>query len=150
MTSLPPLIGVLTWEGLLTGAEMYAAGRSSDPARQVGALIVNPTGQVISFGANRLPNRIAVTERRIVRPLKTAFIEHAERDAIVGAARHGIRLDGSTMVAPWAACADCARAIIGAGIVRLVRRPIPASRWNYSIELGDTMLREAGINIVEL
>ena len=144
------LIGVLTYRGLLTGCEQYAAGQSDDPVRQVGAKIVDKHGQVVSFGANHLPRGVLWDQRRVTRPLKSIFLEHAERDAIYHAARWGIRLDGATMVAPWAACAECARAIIAAGITSLVRRPIPLDRWSYSIGLGDQMLREAGVEIVEL
>lgn len=144
------LNGVLTYPELLDAADNFAAGESDDPHTQVGALIVNAAGQVISWGANHLPRNLHHHPRRVIRPLKAAFVEHAERDAIYHAARWGMRLDHATMVAPWAACADCARAIIGAGITCLVRRPIPESRWSYSIELGDLMLREQGVEIVEL
>ena len=145
-----PLIGVLTYPELLLACENIAADQSDDPRRQVAAMIVNEHGSVVACRANRLPPGVAYAQRRVTHPLKVAFVEHAERAAIWHAARHGIRLDTGTMVAPWAACADCARAIIGAGITSLVRRPIPESRWSYSIELGDLMLREAGVEIIEL
>lgn len=143
------LVGIMDYGWLLRCAVKYAHGASHDPTRQVGALIVSHEGQVIAWGVNRLPRGVAVTDLRTSRQFKPAFIEHAERDAILHAARWGMRLDGTTMVAPWAACAECARAIIGAGITSLVRYPVPESRWSYSIGVGDEMLREAGVEIVE-
>ena len=145
-----PLIGVLTYPELLVACDNIAGDLSDDPRTQVGAMIVNADGSVVASGVNRLPRGVEKLPGRVRMPLKRAFLEHAERDAIFHAARHGLRLDTATMVAPWAACAECARAIVAAGIGCLVRRPVPESRWSYSIELGDVMLREAGVTIVEL
>jgi dCMP deaminase len=47
-------------------------------------------------------------------------MEHAERDAIYKAAFVGMQTEGATLYVPWFACADCARAIIAAGITRVV------------------------------
>lgn len=145
-----PLIGVLSYDELLHACEHFARDQSHDPRTQVAAMIVNAKGSVIAAGANRIPSGVECLPRRVQMPLKRPFIEHAERAAIFHAAKHGLRLDTGTMVAPWAACAECARAIIAAGISCLVRRPIPPSSWSYSIGLGDAMLREAGVDIVEL
>ena len=57
------------------------------------------------------------------------------------------------MVAPWAACADCARAIVKAGIPLVVRskRMQEASppRWLESIAVGDEILQKGGVAIYE-
>ena len=45
---------------------------------------------------------------------------HAEANAIVQAARHGISIDGSTLYCKMAPCYDCAKLIINAGIKRVV------------------------------
>lgn len=45
---------------------------------------------------------------------------HAEQNAIVTAARFGIKLDGSTMYSKMTPCYACAKMIINAGIKRVV------------------------------
>lgn len=45
---------------------------------------------------------------------------HAEINAIAFAARHGIATEGSTLFSVLAPCYDCSKAIINAGIVRVV------------------------------
>jgi len=46
---------------------------------------------------------------RFERPIKYMFFEHAERNAIFTAARHGIRTDGATLYVQALPCVDCAR-----------------------------------------
>ena len=57
------------------------------------------------------------------------------------------------MYAPWSACADCARAIIGAGIERLVRHKdmmlLTPERWMDTILVAETMLEEAGVEVYD-
>jgi deoxycytidylate deaminase len=82
---------------------------------------------------------------------KLTYIEHAERLAIHTAARNGIRTEGATMYAVWAACPECARAIVGAGITRLVTlqatRDLTPERWAEPIRIADRMLAEAGVRV---
>ena len=58
---------------------------------------------------------------------------------------------GATMYAPYAACHDCSRAIIQAGIKTLVHYPfeIP-ERWQKSIKIGAMMLKEALVEVIQL
>lgn len=88
------------------------------------------------------------------RPGKYKFIEHAERNAIYAASRVGRFISGLTMVSPWAACSDCARGIIQAGIIRLVRHKQASDRssefWLEEIRVADMMLREANVEIVDV
>jgi dCMP deaminase len=133
------------------------ARASNDRSTQNGAVILGaPNGaSVISRACNRFPDGVGDTEEsgRWERPGKYLWVEHAERNAIYKAAASGLALDGTTMVCHWAACADCARAIVQAKIMRLVRfesvGPI-GSHWNESISVGDTMMEEAGVEIIEL
>jgi deoxycytidylate deaminase len=82
---------------------------------------------------------------------KLTYIEHAERLAIHTAARNGIRTEGATMYAVWASCPECARAIVGAGITRLVTlqatRDLTPGRWAEPIRIADRMLAEAGVRV---
>lgn len=122
---------------------------SRDASVQNGAVVAQG-GYIIGEGVNGLPPGVHHEPERWERPDKYLWVEHAERAAIQAAAREGIR-PTDTLYCPWAACADCARAIIGVGVARLVRLPMgPAEGWDRSIEVGDEMMREAGVEIVTL
>lgn len=129
-------------------AYRVAANRSDDRSTQNGAVIVFGN-RIIATAANGFPRGIAHAPDRQQRPLKYAVIEHAERNAIYEAARLGRMTAGATMYCPWSVCADCARAIIQAGIVRLVshhtpHRPVRPD-WKASLEIAEQLLREAGV-----
>lgn len=127
------------------------AQHSPDPSTQNGAVLLDPGGYLIAYAHNRFPTGVAYRDDRWERPRKYHFIEHAERNVIFEAANCGHQTRHCTLVAPWAACADCARAIIQVGIEQLVRfRSKAHGHWDQSILDGDTMMREAGVQITEL
>ena len=130
---------------------LEAATHSPDPSTQNGAVLLLADGSLAAADCNRFPVGVAETEERWERPLKYRFIEHAERNAIFQAARKGIPTEGATLVCPWAACSDCARAIVEAGFTTLVRvYGGKESHWVEERSLGDEIMREAGVEIVEL
>ena len=136
-------------EYFLTLAYQNAAHHSDDPVTQNGAVLVSPDNQILGHGANCFPCGVTVLPERLERPIKYSFMEHAERNAIFDAARQGLLTAGATIYCPYVACADCARAIVQAGVVRVVGdyrliRMAP-DHWRESIDLGDTILREAGV-----
>jgi dCMP deaminase len=88
------------------------------------------------------------------RPRKYQIIEHAERRAIYKAANVGIALHGCTLYSTWAACTDCARAVVETGISRLVRHYPPldeaTERWLGSVSLGDQIMKAGNVEIVDI
>ena len=66
---------------------------------------------------------------------------HAEQNAIIQAALHGVPIDGATLYCTHQPCVVCAKMLINAG----VRRIVFASP--YPDELAESMLREAGIEL---
>jgi len=132
---------------LLHEACRHAAVFSVDPHTQNGALLLSAAGDIV-LSANTLPD-IAATPERLQRPKKYMYIEHAERNAIYLAAKRGICTDQATLYVPWFACADCARAIIQAGVKRVVGHIVPwlqtPDRWKASVQAADDMLQEAGV-----
>lgn len=100
--------------------------RSHDPHRQVGAIIVNEHGRILSEGANAPPKKFGLSKADSSHAIeadpewKYFMLEHAERNAISSAVEKGEALAGTTMFASLYPCADCARAIVAAGISRLV------------------------------
>lgn len=131
----------------LVAACRYAAKFSADPHTQNGALLVSRMGEVV-LAANTLPS-VEATPDRLVRPKKYLYIEHAERNAIYAAAKTGVKTSKATLYCPWFACADCARAIIQAGIQRVVGHIVPYTltpdRWKESVQAANDMLQEAGV-----
>lgn len=141
------------WERQLRLCYEAAGKDSTDPSTQNSALIIsNPDATQGIMAANHFPLGVAENPQRWERPVKYYYVEHAERNAIYQAARVGYRTEGAIMVSPWAACADCARAIIQSGIKTLVRHRMKEAHahWNETIIAGDTMMYEAGISIIEL
>lgn len=122
---------------------------SPDPSTQLGALIVDPLGEVIGIGCNTFPRGVQKTAERLERPLKYNYIEHAERNAIFSALRNGSNTVGATMICPYIICHDCARAVIQSGITTLVghSKANGNARWTDSINIGLIMLEEAGVAV---
>lgn len=147
---------------------------SKDPSTQVGALLVDPVSDVIvATGYNGFPRKVrevllpsaaslfpiqpgALDMDRWSRPQKYQWVEHAERNAIYNAARVGQRTAGCVLYFCYQPqiCADCARAIIQAGIVRVVggSEPFPGrgELWAEQDHIAMTMLNEAGVEVITL
>lgn len=104
------------WDEWFMQGVYWVASKSKDPKTKIGALLVK-NKRIISTGYNGIP--IGVDEsfkNRHQRPEKYKWYEHAERNAIYSAAKHGIITDGSTLYTNALPCADCARGVIQAGI----------------------------------
>jgi deoxycytidylate deaminase len=137
---------------------------SDDLSNRNAAMIVYKPPYGFICRSNRLPVGVRKTDERIKsRPTKYDFIEHAERAVIYEAARLGVITHGTTMICPWFACADCARAIVCAGIRRVIghkqriemtgrgREKVVdtvSDRWVNPISNGDIILREAGVELI--
>jgi dCMP deaminase len=119
---------------------------SPDPSTKVGAIIL--TQSHMFMGWNHLPpglDNFDLTDRA----LKYKIIEHAERDAIFKAAKEGVSLEGATMYCPWAACCDCARAIVLSGIKEVVCHgnalEMTPDRWREDTELAKKIFEASGV-----
>lgn len=148
--------------------------KSKDRTTKVGAIIVGKNHNILSTGFNGFPrgvgedpdnligppsitNTIAKEIRkRHERPDKYLWTEHAERNAIYNAARHGVALDGSTIYVDWIPCARCARAIIQSGIIEVVidarnekeKEAYWNERWSEDMIVTETMLRETEVRLI--
>jgi len=138
---------------LLRNAYRLAEMCSDDPNTKNGAILISADGRIIGTGVNRFPRGVKVTPERLMRPMKYEFMEHAERTAIFDACRRCENTVGSTMYCPWYACAPCARAIIEAGIVRVIGHKQIFDRtpehWKETIAIGNEMFREAGVEAIQ-
>lgn len=77
-------------------------------------------------------------------PPGCTVVEHAERNAIAFAARHGIALGDSDAYCTHAPCLDCARALLGAGIRSL------SYKTPYRLTAGVELLLAQGIEVIDL
>ena len=135
------------WDAYYLNLCTVVAQLSKDQSTQLGCVIAGPAHEIRSTGYNSFPRGINddVPDRQY-RPVKYLFMEHAERNAIYNAARVGIPLEGCTLYCQWLPCADCARAIIQAGIVAVVVANMKIEeRWEASIGAGLQMLRESNV-----
>lgn len=136
-------------QSILKETYIYAYRYATDPSTQNAALILKDNN-VIACGANHFPKNVAESPARWERPLKYSYVEHAERNAIFDAVRRGVSTVGTTMVCPWFACDNCARAIIQAGIIEVIGHQSPVDwtpdHWKDSINIALNMLKEAGVN----
>jgi len=66
---------------------------------------------------------------------------HAEQNAIIQAAKHGVRIDGAALYTTHHPCSMCAKMAINAGIKRIV------CREDYPDDLGKDLLRLGGVKL---
>lgn len=133
----------------LEKAYEQASNFSDDPRTQNGAILVKGNN-IIGVGVNKFPTNVQKTAERLERPKKYQFMEHAERNAIYDAARYGFSVIDSTLYCPWYCCADCARALVQAGVKRVVghKQVFEAygeGAWTDSINAGNEILDEGGV-----
>lgn len=153
---------MMNWYDYFIKMAELVATKSKDPSTKVGVVVVGEDNEVLSTGFNGFPRGVRETcwdkldKVRWARPAKYLFVEHAERNAIHNAARTGTRLKGSTMYFNFEPCPcnECAKAIIQAGIKKLVgydrKFPGKGAQWEESLHISRVMLKEAGVKIVEL
>ena len=141
------------WETYFVDMARLVARKSKDDSVQVGVVIVGPSNEIRSTGYNGFPRGIDESDStRWDRPLKYSFVEHAERNAIYNAARMGVSLLGCTAYMESPPCTDCSRALIQAGISRVVvcvNNPFSErDDWRESIKFALALLTEAGVELV--
>lgn len=124
---------------------------SKDPSTKVGSVIINDIGQIVGSGYNGFPRGVLDTENRLTdRPTKYSFTVHAELNAVIMA---GERARGAVLYCTLFPCHECAKAIIQAGIKKVVARspsPEEVQRWGQSFETARTMFYEASVEVPEV
>jgi len=117
--------------------------RATCSRRKVGAVIVKGK-RILSTGYNGAPVGMRHCDHEEGRDMldgHCARSTHAEQNAIVQAARHGISIEGGTMYCTDHPCLTCAKLLINAGIGRVVYAQA------YPDELAVQMFREAGASL---
>jgi dCMP deaminase len=138
------------WERYFMGMAQYVSTISKDPSTKVGAVIVNELKEIVGTGYNGFPRGVDDREDRLNdRPTKYALVVHAELNAIIQA---GHRARGGTIYVwpPFGqppCCSGCAKAIIQAGIKRVVGYTPEGTveRWSEDLAVARSLLEEAGV-----
>lgn len=114
----------ISWDEYFMGVAQLAGMRSKDPNTQVGSCIVDQNHKILSIGYNGLPRGCSDDdfpwERFGEKEIQTKypFVTHSELNAILNF--RGGSLEGSTIYVSLFPCNECAKAIIQAGIARII------------------------------
>lgn len=138
------------WDSRWMALAQLVATWSKDRGRKVGAVIVGPDKEVRSTGFNGIPRGVNdnVEERHDAETgEKYLWVSHAERNAIYNAALLGVSTKNCTIYVPWYPCIECAKAIVQAGIARIVCfEPDLADRnWGRDFEKSLIILGEGNV-----
>jgi dCMP deaminase len=128
------------------------ARQSPSRPRKVGAVLVLADGVTTLAACNDFPVGVSDLDERHAHPDRLLWIEHAERNAIFLAARKGLATSGATLIATFHPCADCARAIVQAGIATLHTLPpdFADPLWGPAFHCSKAILEEGGVRVVYL
>jgi len=142
-----------SWENYFMGITALVAKRSTCLRRSVGAIIVKDK-RILTTGYNGAPSGIrhclevgCLRER-----LQVASGErhelcrgiHAEQNAIIQAAFHGVSIKDSKLFCTNLPCSICAKMIINAGIKKIYYQS------GYADALSEDMLREASVEVIQV
>ena len=130
-----------SWDSYFMQLAQVVAGRSTCLRRQVGAAIVKDR-QILSTGYNGSPSglkhcaEVGCLRQTLQIPsgerTKICRAVHAEQNALVQAARHGVSIDGADIYTTVEPCVLCTKLLINAGIRRVV----------FLVPYPDTLARE--------
>ena len=142
-----------SWDAYFMDITFLVAKRSTCLRRAVGSLIVKDK-RILSTGYNGAPTGIRHCDEAgcLRQTLKVASGEkhelcrgiHAEQNAIIQAAYHGVSIKGATLFCTNLPCAICAKMIINAGITTICYHS------GYADAMSKDMLGEAGIEIIKI
>lgn len=142
-----------SWETYFMDITFLVAKRSTCLRRAVGAVIIKDK-RILSTGYNGAPTGITHCIdvgclREKLNVASGANHElcrgiHAEQNAIIQAALHGVSIKGSTLFCTNLPCSICAKMIINAGIQKICYHA------GYADTMSGEMLEAAGIEVVKI
>jgi len=141
-----------SWDQYFMQITQLVSTRSTCMRRQVGALLVKDKN-ILATGYNGVPSGIRHCQEVgcLREQLQVPSGErhelcrglHAEQNAIIQAARHGVNIEGATLYCTDSPCIICSKMLINAGVLNVV------FGRGYPDALSKEMLAEAGINSVQ-
>lgn len=123
MTKMCKRDGYISWDEYFMGIAHLAGMRSKDPSTQVGACIVSADNKILSMGYNGFPLGCSDDEFPWSREgeqldTKYPYVTHGEMNAILN--YRGGSLEGTKLYVSLFPCNECTKAIIQAGIKKIV------------------------------
>ena len=141
-----------SWDTYFMNITTLVAQRSTCTRRAVGAIIVKDK-RILSTGYNGAPSGIrhCLEVGCLRESLQVPSGErhelcrgiHAEQNAIIQAAYHGVSVKNAMLYCTNQPCAICAKMIINAGIKKIYYQS------GYTDALAQEMLTEAGIDLIK-
>ena len=141
-----------SWDEYFMQIAKLVASRSTCMRRQVGAVLVKDRN-ILATGYNGVPSGIRhCAEVGCLREqLQVPSGErhelcrglHAEQNAIIQAAKHGVNIDDATLYCTDSPCIICSKMLINAGV-----RKVTFCR-GYPDQLSLEMMAEAGVALTE-
>ena len=138
------------WDSYFMEIARLISSRSTCLRRQVGAVIVKDR-RILTSGYNGAPSGLAHCletgclriERGIPSGQRHELCRglHAEQNAIIQGAYHGVSVSGSVLYCTHSPCSVCARMIINAGILVVVFQE------GYPDELAQELLAESRVEL---
>jgi dCMP deaminase len=142
-----------SWEAYFMDIAMLVAKRSTCTRRSVGAVIVKDK-RILSTGYNGAPSgvRHCIETGCLREELNVPSGErhelcrgiHAEQNAIIQAAYHGVSIKGASLFCTNLPCSICAKMIINAGILTIYYQT------GYADQMSSDMMKEAGVDVLQL
>ncbi len=142
-----------SWHNYFLSFAKLASERSTCLRRKVGAVIVKDN-RILATGYNGAPAGIThCAETGCLREKMNVPSGqrhelcrglHAEQNAIIQAAKHGINIDGSELYCTTRPCVICTKMIINSGIKKIYYTE------GYADELSEEMIKESGVEIVQI
>jgi len=142
-----------SWDEYFLKITDLVATRSTCLRRRVGAVLVLEK-RILATGYNGAPSGLVhcldvgcLREREEIPSGQRQELcrgIHAEQNAIIQAARHGISISGSVLYCTTQPCVTCTKMLINAGVTRILYLE------GYADELSRQMLEEAGIDAVKV
>ncbi|MDD3519927.1 MAG: cytidine/deoxycytidylate deaminase family protein [Actinomycetota bacterium] len=143
-----------SWDEYFVSITKTVASRSTCLRRKVGAIIVKDK-RILTTGYNGAPRGVKSCleiGRCLREELKVPSGQrheicralHAEQNAIIQAAYHGVRIAGSSIYSTTQPCVLCAKMIINAGIQKIYYFE------EYPDQLSLDLLKEAGVELIKL
>jgi dCMP deaminase len=131
-----------SWDDYFMGIALQVARRSTCDRARVGAIIVKDR-RILTTGYNGSPAGLPHCDEigHLILAGHCVRTLHAEQNAIIQAALHGVGVAGSTMYVTHQPCLTCAKMIINAGIRRVV------FAGHYPDANAVTFLEEAGVTL---
>ena len=141
----------ISWDEYFMGVAMLSAMRSKDPNTQVGACIVNREHRIVGVGYNGVPTGCSDDDLPWAREgdwieTKYPYVCHAELNAILNSIGGDLR--GCTLYVALFPCNECAKAIIQAGIRKIVYLSDKYADTDGT-KASRRMLAQAGVELVQ-